>query len=164
MSLRVAAGVGAPGAQLVQRFRRQMLAVARTWAAVARTGADVQITSWHRGTGRNKEAGGQEFSQHLLGVAMDAVSTNRTQAQLFALAQRAATAYGTTAILSNRGAVHVQALPNGAVRALVTREPTLVSALAVLRPASPILPEFVPLPPLKLPGACLSSGTGICYH
>jgi hypothetical protein len=107
-----------------------MRAVARTWAAVARSGIPVQVTSWWRDPTRNASAGGQTYSQHLLGCAMDAVSPVGN-ARLLAAATKAAALYGTQAIMSERGAVHVQGLPYGMVRSILTREPNLVQTAAL---------------------------------
>jgi Peptidase M15 len=127
MPLALAPTTGVPSAGLIERFIGPMRQVARTWAAVAATGIPVTITSWHRGVERNAAAGGQTYSQHLLGCAMDGVSPAVSQARLLQLAQSAATRFGTTAIVSERGAVHVQGLPNGMARAILTREPTLLA-------------------------------------
>jgi hypothetical protein len=140
MSLRAAASVRPPPANIIDRFRGTMIAVARTWAAVGRV-ADVQITSWWRSPEKNANTPhATTYSQHLLGCAMDATSSTHTQGQLLELAKRAAAQFGTQAIVSERGAVHVQGLPYGYVKAVLTREPTLVSgSVGFIGPAQRVL-------------------------
>lgn len=139
MPLQLAATTGVPPAGIIERFIGPMRAVARTWAAVAALGLPITVTSWYRGQERNAAAGGQEFSQHLLGCAMDAVCPAVSQARLLQLAQSAAIRYGTTAIISERGAVHIQGLPNGMARSILTREPTLIAqASTFIGPPRPV--------------------------
>lgn len=105
-----------------------MLAVVGTWLDVSRQVPDLTITSWWRSEAKNAATpGSAQFSQHLVGCAMDGTSSVGQQ-RLFALASAAAARHGTRALISERGAVHVQGLPYGAVRAIVEREPELLRA------------------------------------
>lgn len=111
----------APPAELVTRFRPQMLKLGSFWKTLKAEGHRPRLTSWWRSIGHNREVGGQSSSQHLSGTAID--FTGVTLATVQPIAAR----FGLTAIASNRGAVHVQALPAGTVARLLRSEPALFS-------------------------------------
>ena len=142
MALRVLTSTGIPPAGLIERFHGPMRAVALTWLAVSRS-VPVEITSWWRDPTRNVSAGGAQYSQHLVGTAMDGRSPGRTRAQLLPLVQKAGARYGVTvpskASEGSGSSVHVQGLPVGAVRAILTREPQLVaSTFSFVGPPRPL--------------------------
>jgi len=155
VALKVLRGVGIPPAGLIERFHGPMRSVALTWRDVSKV-VPVEITSWWRDPTRNASTPGAEtYSQHLVGTAMDGRSPGRTRAQLLPIVQKAALRYGATvpskASESSGSSVHVQALPVGTVKALLTRTPALVqSALAFIGPARPIVAS-VAAPTLALP-------------
>lgn len=142
-ALTLGRGVGVPPAGLIERFHVPMRSVVRTWAAVARSGVPVEITSWWRDPTRNVAARGEQFSQHLVGTAMDGRSPGRSRAELLGIVLRAAAAYGVTVPLSasetSGTSVHVQGLPKGFVAQILRREPGLVqTAGAFIGPARPL--------------------------
>lgn len=142
-SLTIQPGVGIPPAGLIERFYSPMGKVARTWAAVARV-VPIQITSWWRDPTRNVSVGGQTYSQHLLGCAMDGLSPQLSREQLLPLVQRAAAYYGVSVpTLASEGSgrsVHVQGLPYGMTQQILTREPQLIATtLGFIGPPRPVV-------------------------
>jgi uncharacterized protein YcbK (DUF882 family) len=110
----------APPANLITRFRPQIVQLARCFVALRAAHPRIQLTSWWRSREHNERVGGQPTSQHLVGTAIDVVGVP------LASAQQHAQRYGLTAIASNRGAVHVQALASGTVARILRAEPTLL--------------------------------------
>jgi hypothetical protein len=111
----------APPPAVIARFRLPIARLAQWYIAARRQYPGVRLTSWWRSRERNAAVGGQPTSQHLVGCAIDVVGVPLAQAQ------RLAAQYGLTAIASQRGAVHVQALPAGTVARLLRAEPELLS-------------------------------------
>jgi hypothetical protein len=108
---------------MIERFRREIEAVARTWAWLGRH-VDVQITSWWRSAEHNAAtAGAASYSQHLVGTAIDGMITGLTRAEALPYVQRVAAAFGAEAPTKGSegsgASVHVQALPYGMVERLV---------------------------------------------
>jgi hypothetical protein len=104
------------------------------WVALARV-LPIEVTSWWRPPSANVAAGGKDYSQHLVGTAIDALSPSYTRAQLLPLVQRVAALYGVSApSAASEGSgrsVHVQALPYGTVQRLLTRDdPAILTAAA----------------------------------
>jgi len=161
MSLTIRSGVGIPPAGLIERFFGPMRSVLLVWRDVSRS-VPVEITSWWRDPTRNVATGGAEYSQHLVGTAVDARSPGLTRNQLLVLAQRAASRYSgvtvpTAGSDTSGTSVHVQGLPTGFVRTIVTREPTLIaSAQAFIGPARPIVAAPV-VPRLTWPPSAAQS-------
>jgi hypothetical protein len=88
-----------------------------TWSFVTRLehaarGADITATSWYRNPRVNAEVGGDPFSQHLVGWAVDAVGPDSS-----GFAKRCRVA-GLTAVIE-ASHVHVQLFPKGILRALL---------------------------------------------
>ncbi|HEX4859727.1 MAG TPA: D-Ala-D-Ala carboxypeptidase family metallohydrolase [Rhizomicrobium sp.] len=129
-SLRFQSQVVQPPAGLVERFHDPMVRVALVWVTLARMGLPIQITSWWRSDAANAAAGGRDYSQHLLGTAMDGLTPNLSRAQLLPHVQRVAAALGVTApAAASEGSgrsVHVQGLPYGATQRILTQEPGML--------------------------------------
>lgn len=130
MTLRLLSTTGIPPPGLIERFHGPMRAVALTWLAVSRA-VPVEITSWWRDPTRNAATGGAQWSQHLVGTAMDGRSPGMSRDKLLVLVKRAGARYGVSvpsaASESSGSSVHVQGLPVGAVRTILTREPQLIA-------------------------------------
>jgi Peptidase M15 len=109
-----------PPARLIERFRPQMLQLARFYVT-AKNSHPIKLTSWWRSKAHNASVGGEDTSQHLVGTAIDFVGVPLADAVAIARP------LGLTAIASNRGAVHVQALASGTVARLVRADPSLLS-------------------------------------
>lgn len=95
-----------------------------------RLGGQVRITAWHRNPAENRAAGGERFSQHLLGTAIDFTlgtppGSLLLQPQLFAAVVPLARERGLAAVKSGSGAVHLQALPFGTAERLLGFAPWL---------------------------------------
>ena len=84
--------------------------VARTMAAAG--SLDVSPTSWYRSVGDNARVGGDPFSQHLVGWAIDAVGPDQQQ---FAKRLRMT---GLT-VVQEAHHIHFQAFPAGILRRLL---------------------------------------------
>lgn len=132
MTIILQQGVTPPPAGMIERFAPQIRAVALTWLAMGKLGFAVQITSWWRDEARNAAAGGKRYSQHLVGTAMDGLVPGYSRAQLLPFVARVARYYGAVAppeaSEGSGRSVHVQGLPVGTVKTLLTREPMLVRA------------------------------------
>lgn len=129
MPLSVDPGVQAPPRDLLIRFYAQNLAVVRTAALLSRF-VPVRVTSWWRSGERNRAAGGNPASQHLVGAAIDLVSPGLSRDQFLPLVAAAAGQYGAVvpqvASATSGRSVHVQAWPAGQLARLLRREPGLV--------------------------------------
>jgi hypothetical protein len=127
--LRFQSQVRPPPPLLLDRFYQPTLAVARVWLYLARF-LPIEVTSWWRDPSRNASAGGQDYSQHLVGTAIDAKSPGLSRAQLLPYVAAVGRVYGVSvpaAASEGSGAsVHVQGLPYGLVRELLTRDPQLI--------------------------------------
>lgn len=113
-----------PPAVLIRRFEPQLAKLGAWWRAASREakakGGRLRLTSWWRSKAKNEATSGSaSASQHLAGTAIDVVGID------LATAKRLAEPLGLTAIASQRGAVHVQALPAGTVARLLAAEPGL---------------------------------------
>lgn len=84
--------------------------VERTWLA-----SPFQTTSWWRSVDRNRAVGGERFSQHLVGLGLDAVPTNGTTTEDLQLAAQRA---GLRAFPASRH-VHLQLWPAGQLEQLL---------------------------------------------
>lgn len=123
MSLRFRSGVQPPPAYFIERFLREVQAVARTWSWLGQH-VPVEITSWWRDAGHNASIpGAAGYSQHLVGTAIDGVILGLTRAEALPYVQRVAAAFGASAPSkaseTSGNSVHVQALPYGTVERLV---------------------------------------------
>ena len=155
MALRFQPQVKLPPAYLIDRFLAPMRATLGVWVTLGRV-IDVEVTSWWREPIANAGAGGADYSQHIVGCAIDAVSPGRTRAQLLPLVQKVAARYfasPSTAVPSSASetsgrSVHVQGLPVGMVQTLLQRrEPAILSVASQFvgppRPlAAPALPQW----------------------
>lgn len=127
-----------PPSAFVDRFTGPMLATLGVWWVLGQL-LPIEVTSWWRSVGSNREAGGSQHSQHLVGTAMDAISPGLTRAQLLPLVTLVASYTGATvpkdpSATSGRS-VHVQGLPAGAVATMLRRDPTMISdAMAFVGP------------------------------
>jgi hypothetical protein len=81
-------------------------------ASWASRGTDVTPTSWYRNPAENKAVGGKQFSQHLVGWAVDVVGEDQ---QAFAKRARIA---GLTVVMGDTH-THVQLFPPGILRSLL---------------------------------------------
>lgn len=122
--MRVQTQVRRPPPSLVRAWRPAMERLVRTWNTIGAQVPDLEITSWYRSPAYNAAtAGAAAFSQHTIGCAMDAKSSRIGKARLLTLVSSVAARNGCTALGSEGTAVHVQALPNGTVRAFAQRQP-----------------------------------------
>lgn len=129
MALTLQPGVTPPPAYLIDRFRDPIVRVASVWSLLARY-VPVEVTSWWRDEKRNAAAGGAEFSQHLLGVAIDGLVPGMSRAELLPYVQRIAARFGVDApARASEGSgrsVHVQGLPFGVTEKILRGEPRLL--------------------------------------
>lgn len=173
MALRFQSQVKLPPAYLIDRFLAPMRAVLGVWVTLGRV-IDVEVTSWWREPAANAAAGGADYSQHIVGCAIDAVSPGRTRAQLLPLVQKVAARYFASpaaavpskASETSGRSVHVQGLPVGFVQTLIQRrEPAILTVAQsfvgpprpVVAPALPQWPVFVG-PPRPTPGGRAPGG------
>ena len=139
MAVKIQPQVRRPPDPLIREFIGPMRKLLTAWGAIAARAGDLEITSWYRPPTYNESVGGQPYSQHTVGCAMDAVSPRLGKAGLLQLAQSLASRYGVTVIGSEGRAVHLQALPAGFVKTWAQRNPTTYgTASAFVGPPRPI--------------------------
>lgn len=137
--MRIQPQVRRPPDPMIRAFLGPMRKLVTAWVTIARQAPDLEITSWYRPPSYNASVGGQSYSQHTVGCAMDAVSPKLGKDGLLRIAQAVAPRFGCTALGSEGRAVHLQALPNGYVRQWAQRNPsTYNTASAFVGPPRPI--------------------------
>ena len=111
-----------PPAELVVAMERRFPGVFRAFTQrvdQALAGLNVTATSWWRGAATNADVGGAQFSQHLLGLALDLDGPDRLVAR--DRLSRLGLPVIFHAVPGGAPHVHVQALPAGLLQILLRR-------------------------------------------